>query len=140
GSVSASHAAGLIVGRVGARGELPVAALARQPGLAVVLLRRRGPEVAGGDVDHAVRDPERAQELFLDPEQALVLGLRLLGEHEREHLYLVELVDAKDASRVPARGAGFAAKAGGEARVTQGQVALPQYLLGVERCEAYLGG
>ena len=48
------QAPGLVVGRVRARGQLAVACLARQPRLAVVLLRGRAPEVGDGDVHDAV--------------------------------------------------------------------------------------
>ena len=63
----------LEVGRVRGRGHLAVALLAGHPRLAVVLLGRRGAEVVDRDVDHAVGDPERLQDLLLDREQPLVL-------------------------------------------------------------------
>src|SRR5215208_1251317 len=50
----ATDAAGLVVGAVRGRGELPVGALGGDPGLAVELAGGRGAEVAGGDVDHPV--------------------------------------------------------------------------------------
>src|SRR5690606_34454453 len=112
GTEARPQAARLVVRGVRARGELAVALLARNPGLAVELARGGRAEVADGDVDDAVRDFERLEDAFLDREQALVLGVRLLGMHEREHLDLVELVDAEDAARVLARGAGLASEAG----------------------------
>ena len=48
----------LEVGRVRRRRDLAVALLRREPRLDVVLLHRRRAEVAGGDVDHAVREAE----------------------------------------------------------------------------------
>ena len=68
--------AGLEVGRVRGRGELAVALLGRQPGLEVVLLGRRVAEVVDRDVDHAVGDLERLEDLLLDRQQPLVLGRR----------------------------------------------------------------
>ena len=49
------------VGAVRRGGQLPLAALRRQPRLAVVLARRARPQVPGGDVDHPVAqlDPAR---------------------------------------------------------------------------------
>src|SRR5581483_6415145 len=99
-----------------------VASLAGEPGLDVVLLHGRGAEVAGGDVDDAVRDAELLDELLLDGEQELVLSARVLGPHEREHLDLVELVDAEHAARVLAGRAGLAAKVRREARVPDVQL------------------
>src|SRR5215211_2448000 len=118
GPVADVKAAGLEVGGVRTRGQLAVAALAGKPRLQVVLLRRRCPKVVHGDVHDAVRDLERLHQLLLDREQPLVLGRRLLRNDEGEHLDLVELVDAKDAARVLARGSGLAAEAGREAGVT----------------------
>ena len=55
----------LEVGRVRRRGQLAEALLPGQPRLAVVLLGRRGAEVGHGDVDDAVGDPERGEDLLL---------------------------------------------------------------------------
>ena len=122
GRKRAAQAARLVVGRVRRRRQLPVALLARQPRLAVVLLRRGRAQVAGGDVHDAVRDLEVLQDLLLDREQPLVLLSRGRGLDEREHLHLVELVHAEDAARVLAGGARLAPEAGREARVAQGQI------------------
>ena len=73
GAVADVQPARLEVGRVRRRGQLAVALLARQPRLAVVLLGGRGAEVVDGDVDDAVGDPERAEDLLLVREQPLVL-------------------------------------------------------------------
>ena len=119
--VPAAEAPCLVVGRVRAGGQLAVALLARDPGLAVVLLRRRRAEVADGDVDDAVGDLQLGEDPLLDRQQPLVLLRRLGGLDEREHLDLVELVDAEDAAGVAAGGAGLAAEAGREAGVAQRQ-------------------
>ena len=76
GPLADVEAAGLEVGRVGGRGELAEAALPGQPGLEVVLLRRRCAEVVDGDVDDAVGKLERSEDLLLYREQALVLLAR----------------------------------------------------------------
>src|SRR5262245_55679627 len=96
GAIPTSEAARLVVGRVRARGQLPVAALAWDPCLAVVLLRRRRPEVARGDVDDPVRKLQLGEDPLLDRQQPLVLRRRALRLDEREHLHLVELMDAED--------------------------------------------
>ena len=134
------QAAGLEVRGVGARGELAVAALPRQPGLEVVFLRGRGAKVVHRDVHDAVGDLERLQQPLLDREQPLVLLRRLPRLDEREHLDLVELVHAEDAAGVLARGAGLAAEAGGEAGVAERQLAPSQDLAAVQRRQRHLGG
>ena len=112
--------------------------LARDPGLAVELARGGVPQVADRDVDDAVGEAQRAEDLLLDREQPLVLGLRLRRLDEAEHLDLVELVDAEDPARVAARGPGLAAEARGEARVAQRQIAGVDDLPGVQRRERHL--
>ncbi len=116
-AVADVEAARLVVGRVRARGELAEVPLAGQPGLAVVLLRRRGAEVVDRDRDDAVGDLELRQDRLLDREHPLVLGAALGGLDEAEHLDLVELVHAEDPARVLAGGARLAAEAGREAGV-----------------------
>ena len=81
--VADPEAARLVVGRVRGRGHLAVALLVREPRLDVVLLDRRGAEVAGGDVDDAVGEPERADDLLLDREQPVVLLARALRARRR---------------------------------------------------------
>ena len=63
-----------VVGVVRARRELAVPALRRKPPLDVVLLRRGGAEVAGRDVHDVVREPEPADDLLLDREDAVELA------------------------------------------------------------------
>ena len=129
----------LEVGGVGAGRQLPVALLAGQPDLDVVLLGGGGAEVAHRDVLHLVVEPQLLGDLLLDREQLVVGLLRLVGQAEHEHLQLVELVDAEDAARVLAGGAGLAAEARGEADVAQRQLRLLQDRAGVQRCQRHLG-
>src|SRR5262249_2584619 len=72
GPVPAVEAAGLVVGRVRARRDLAVAAagVARKPRLDVVLLRGRVAQLRDTDVDDAVGDLKRLEDLLLDGEQA----------------------------------------------------------------------
>ena len=130
----------LVVRAVAAAGELPVALLAREPRLAVELLRRRGAEVAGGDVHHLVRDAEALQDRLLGREDHQVLGRALLRRAEAEHLDLVELVHAQDAARVAAGGAGLAAEAGRIACVADRERGLVEELLHVHRRQRDLAG
>ena len=132
------EAAGLIVGAVRAAGQLAEALLAREPDLDVVLTGGRGAEVADGDVDHAVREAERLRNRLLDREQMQVLVPALVGMAEREHLDLLELVQAEDAARVATGGARLAAEARREAGVAQRQLGLGEHLAGVERGQRHL--
>src|ERR1700678_2260804 len=111
----------LVVGGVRARGQLAIALLAGNPRLAVVLLGGRVAEIADGDVDDAVRQLELLEDLLLQREDPLVLDLGVLGGDEAEHLDLVELVYAEDATRVLACGPGLAPEARREAGVAQRQ-------------------
>ena len=76
GPEAGAQAPCLVIGRVRARRQLAVPALAGQPCLAVVLLGRRGAEVADGHVHYSVGDLQLLQDLLLDREQALVLLAR----------------------------------------------------------------
>ena len=139
GPVAAAQSPRLVVGRVRGRGELPVSLLARDPGLAVELAGRGGAEIADRDVDDPVGDLERGEDALLDREQALVLVLRRRRLDEREHLDLVELVDAEDPAGVLAGGAGLAAEAGRDPGVASGSPRLDD-LVGVQGGEGDLGG
>src|SRR5207253_5243965 len=85
-------------------------------------------------------DLQLAEDPLLDREQPLVLGARGIRFDEREHLYLVELVDAEDAAGVAAGGAGLAAEAGGEGAVAERQRVGVEDLAGVEAGEGDLVG
>ena len=69
-----------------------------------------------------------------------MLGRRVLGANEREHLDLVELVDAEDPARVLAGRAGLAPEAGGESRVAARQLVGGEDLVGVQRRQRHLRG
>ena len=64
---------GLIVGRVRAGGDLPVALLARDPCLDVVLLGGGRPEITGGGDHDPVGDAEAGDDVLLDGEDLLVM-------------------------------------------------------------------
>ena len=68
----------------------------------------------------------------------LVLGLRRLDE--REHLDLVELMDAEDPPRVLAGRARLAAEAGRDPRVADRQIGAVEDLVGVQGGQRHLGG
>src|SRR4051794_36689254 len=67
-----------------------------------------------------------------------MLRLGVLGLDEREHLDLVELVDAEEAARVLAGGARLAPEARGEARVAARQGPGVEDLARVYGCERHL--
>ncbi len=69
-----------------------------------------------------------------------MLGLGGGGLDEREHLDLVELVDAEDPPRVLAGGTGLAPEAGRDAGVAARQLAGVEDVAGVEGGERHLGG
>ena len=121
-------------------GQLAVGALAGEPRLDVVLAGGAGAEVAGGDVDHAVGQLQRLEELLLPLQQPQVLGRGLLGPAEAEHLDLVEPVHADDAAGVLAVGAGLAAEAGRPAGVAPRAGGEVEHLLGVHAGQRHLGG
>ena len=69
----------------------------------------------------------------------LVDRLALLGRAEDEHLDLGELVDAVQAARVAARGAGLGAEAVRQADVLQRQLPLVEDLVAVHAAQRDLG-
>ena len=131
---------GLEGGAVRGAGQLPVGALAGEPRLDVELARGAGAEVAGGDVDDAVGQLERLEELLLPGEQPAVLVGGLLGPAEAEHLDLVEPVHADDAAGVLAVGAGLAAEAGRPAGVAARPGGEVEHLLHVHPGDRHLRG
>ena len=131
---------GLILGAVRRGGQLAILALGRHPRLAVELAGGGGAQIAGGGVDHAVRHLHLGEHLLLHGQQALVLLVGVLLTGVNEHLHLVELVDADDAGRVLAGGAGLAAVAGAPAAVAQRAVGQIQDLVLMHAGERHLGG
>ena len=131
---------GLEGGAVRRAGQLAVGALGGEPRLDVVLARGAGAQVTGGDVDHAVGQLQRLEELLLPLQQPQVLGGSVLGCTEAEHLDLVEPVHADDAAGVLAVGAGLAAEAGRPAGVALRALGQVEHLVGVHAGQRHLGG
>ena len=131
--------AGLVVGRVRARGDLPVALLHREPGLDVVLLGRGRTKVTDRDVHDPVRQPEFLGDLLFVGQQQFVQLPRVLGQAVDEHLHLVELVHPEHALGVLAGRAGLAPEVRGEGRVPGGQIRFLEPLVGVNARQRHLG-
>src|SRR5262249_36342836 len=133
----------LVVGAV--RGARPLAVLARgaatrHPRLEVELAPGGRAEVARRDLDHAVGDLERLEDLLLDAEQLDVHRLGLLRARDRKELDLRELVHAVEAAALLARGAGLGAEAVRDARHAHGQRRDVEHLVVVEAAESDLRG
>ncbi len=96
-------------------------------------------ELAGGDVDDAVRQAELLHERLLDPDKPVELRPGLLRKRVGEHLDLVELVDAEHAARVAARGARLAPEVGREGRVLERQLLPLEDLAHVQPGQGHLG-
>ena len=82
------------------RGQLAVLALGRDPRLAVELAGGGGAQVAGGDVDHPEGQLDLASICFSQSSSRWCSASASSGVDVREHLDLVELVDADDAAGV----------------------------------------
>ena len=81
---------------------------------------------------------EGLDELLLAGEQEIVLIRRVLGQREREHLHLVELVHAEDAAGVFSIGPRLDPKAGREAGIADRQVSGIEELVAVHGGERHL--
>ena len=110
---------GLVGHAVTRAGEFAVRPLRRNPGLDVELSRRTRAEVTRGNVDHPVAEAARLQHRLLIGQKLLVLGLGLIRKHVGEHLQLVELVNAQDATVVAPGRTGLPAIAGRPSRIPQ---------------------
>ena len=119
GAVADPEAAGLVVGRVRRRGQLPIALLRREPRFEVVALGRRGAQVRRRNVDDTVGEPELLREGLLGREQPVVLVPGFLRANVREHLHLVELVDAEHPARIAPGRARLPAEVRGEGRIAE---------------------
>ena len=130
----------LVVGRVRGRGQLAVAVLPGEPRLAVVLLRRRGPEIVDGDRHDPVRDLELGQDRLLDRQQPLVLGRRFAGSTKLNISTLSNWWTRKiPRVSLPAAPASRR-KQRREAGVAQRQLGLGEDLVAVQRRERDLRG
>src|SRR5580765_3383128 len=106
-----ARAARLVISRIGARRDLAIPLLRREPRLDVVALGRCRREVARRAVDDAVGQPDLLDERLLEREHPLVLVPRLLGTNVDDHLPLLELVHAEHAPRIAAGRPRLAAEA-----------------------------
>ena len=122
--------AGLVVGAVRGAGDFAVfaaVAAAGHPGFQVELAIGRAAEVARGDIEHAIRNAEAVEDFAFQVAEVVVHVLALLGQREREHLDLGELMHAVQPARRPAGRARFGAEAMADA------AQLDRQLFGVDR-------
>src|ERR671910_851616 len=96
------HPAGLVVAEVADAADLQPALGAGSPDLEVVLARLDKARLARAHEQDPIGDAEALQEHLRALCEPLELRLRFAGGDEADHLDLVELVDSKDAPRVPA--------------------------------------
>ena len=89
----------------------PSVAAAGHPRFQVELAIRRPAQVAGGDIEHAIRNAQAVEDFAFQVAEVVVHVLALLGQREREHLDLRELMHAIQPARRPARRARLGAKA-----------------------------
>ena len=97
-------------------------------------------EVAGADLDGAVRQAELGDQPLGAGQQLVEQRRALLRRGDGEDLDLVELVGAQHAPSVLARRAGLAAVARGVGHQSLGQLVLVEDLVAVDRRQRHLGG
>ncbi len=98
------------------------------------------PEVARGDVEDPVRQPEGGDGPLGAGQQLGVHGRRLGRCRQGEDLDLVELVDPQQAPRVPAGAAGLPAVTRAVGHQPHRQFRLVQDLVAAQRGQRHLGG
>ena len=79
-------------------------AAAGHPGFEIELAVRRAAQVARGDIEHPVRDPQAVEDFALQIAEVIVHVLALFRQREGEHLDFCELMDSVKAPRGPAGG------------------------------------
>ena len=104
------------------------------------MLRLGEAHLAGAHQQHPVGQPEALEEDLGAFGHPLERGVRVLGPLEQDHLDLVELVDAEDAARVLAGGAGLAPEAGRVRGVADRQLGRVEDLVAVQVRDRDLGG
>ncbi len=133
----------LVIGAVRGAGHLAVFAVlaaAGHPGFEVELAVGRPAQVARADVEHAIGNAQRLEQVFLDRQHLGVDRARGFRRAEGEHLDLGELVDAVKPAAGPAGGAGLGPEAMRQPDVLDGQVRLVEDLVGVHSAQRDLGG
>src|SRR6185503_15042282 len=134
------HAARLERFEVGARRNLAVRVLRRQPDFEVVGLGRGEADVAGAKRDHAIGKLEALEDRLGVPGELLQALVGALGGNDLHQLHLVELVVADHAASVLARRARLGAEARRMAGELERQLLGRQDLLAREIRDRVLGG
>ena len=132
--------AGLEIDAVGAGGDLAVGVLGGQPDFQVIGLGGTEAHVARTQGDDAVGQLQLFQQGAGMAHHDLQLVEAVIRMGEAHHLHLGELVQADQAARVLAGGAGLGTEAGRGGTVGAGQVGLVQHLAGVDVGQGHLGG
>ena len=133
------QSSGLRVAQVGAAADFEVFLLARGPGFNVQGLDLQIGQVAGAAFQRAYGDVHAAEEFHGVVPQLIEPHGRILGLADDDHLLLLELVDAVDASLLDAVGADFLAEAGAVTGQRLGQLILVQHLTDVAADHGVLG-
>ena len=123
------QAAGLCIAQVGARADFEVFLLAGAPCLDVAALDLQVSQVTGAAVQLTDRDLHVAEQLDGVLPELLVPVSALLGTADDDHLLLLELVDAVDATLLDAVSTLLLAEAGAVGSQGQGQSSLIQSLV-----------
>ena len=123
------QAAGLCIAQVGAGADFEVFLLAGAPCLDVAALDLQVSQVTGAAVQLTDRDLHAAEQLDGVLPELLVPVSALLGTADDDHLLLLELVDAVDATLLDAVSALLLAEAGAVGSQGQGQRSLIQSLV-----------
>src|SRR3546814_11362416 len=94
------HPPRLEIPAIGARTDLAVTALARQPDFKVIGLARRKTHVAGAEQHPPIMQAQPVEDRLGAGGHSLMLGVRLVGGGDRPHFDLFKLVLANTTARI----------------------------------------
>src|SRR3546814_39538 len=129
------HPPRLEIPAIGARTDLAVTALARQPDFKVIGLARRKTHVAGAEQHPPIMQAQPVEDRLGAGGHSLMLGVRLVGGGDRHHFDLFKLVLANETARITPSRARLGAETRRQRRHAQGQGAFIQYLFAGDRKE-----
>ena len=140
GAVARAHAPRLKIPAIGAGGNFPPRALARQPDFQIISARRAKARIARAKDNAPPHQAQFGQHAFRAARHAFMLGIAVFGLDDGNQLHLGELMLAQHAARIAPGTAGFRTETGRKRGQAQGQIGFAEDFLCGEIGQRHFGG